>query len=104
MLKPITIPQLLAQFDCNYFLAATETPYDGCFDEMANLDALRYGGEAASARGCLCDGTGSLVPPVLFAVSITGALLPPVLFAMTFTPFRVGFLLKVNIFCFVVSS
>ena len=34
-------------------------PGDDWFVGMARLVALRYGGESASAPGCLCNGTGT---------------------------------------------
>ena len=43
--------------DCSYVLSVKASPPDV---EMARLVVLRYGGESASASGCLCDGTGTL--------------------------------------------
>ena len=43
--------------DCSYVLAIKASPPDV---ETERLVALRYGGESASAPGCLCDGTGTL--------------------------------------------
>ena len=57
--------------DCSYLFTdkASPPPDDVWFMEMARLVALRYGGESASASGCLCDGTGALYR--LFSVNMT---------------------------------
>ena len=41
-------------------LADKASPPDDDWFVEARLVALRYGGESASAPGCLCDGTGTL--------------------------------------------
>ena len=47
---------------CSYVLAVKASPPDV---EVACLVALSYGGKSASVPGCVCDGTCTLLPPIL---------------------------------------
>ena len=61
MLLHLHLPASRDFVNRSYLLAyMTSPPDDGWFVEMPRLVALRFGGETASAPGCLCTGTGSL--------------------------------------------